>query len=458
VHYVTVTERVDGAGCDLVALVPRRAESAMLLCTRPLAADGGALTLPSIQVGPDPGVGDIVPRLVEMLQGPVKPLRANELSWHPNFDAASMIMELEPWDAELPEGFCWRSIDESVLASVSPEWARPAVAAWLDERTTGWSDLRPQWSRPGWLARAGAWMQSQMELAGYIAPAPPCVHHLWGVSVVLASDSLSGTAYLKCSGDRFRTEAAVTRSLAERSPLLLPEVVAIEPEHGWLLMRDLNAPELGDQDESTWGVGLDALAELQRTWLGRTRELGALGAEVRSLTALMAWVEELATDTELLGRLTADERLQWSGATSAMVEACRRLSDLGPGSSLVHGDFHPWNVVAGDAGVRIFDWTDASVAHPFLDLVTYVMRSSDPGRRRTMLRQYLVHWSWALSAEALEEAGRLALVVGALHQARTYAELIPTVMPDDLGQLRNGDVQWIRRAMRYADQGLESGY
>jgi aminoglycoside/choline kinase family phosphotransferase len=301
-------------------------------------------------------------------------------------------------------------------------------------------------------------MHAQMELAGYVAPQPPRVHHLWGVSVVLAADSLTGTAYLKCSGEHFRAEAAVTRALAARSPLLLPDVVAVEPERGWLLMRDLDAPELGDQPESTWGVGLDALAALQQTWLGRTDELLALGAEDRPLTALAVWVEELATDAELLNHLTPDERAQWSAAVPAMVESCRRLADLGPGPSLVHGDFHPWNVTAGAGGARVFDWTDASVAHPFLDLVTYVMRSSDPGRRGTMLRRYLEHWTAHLSADALEEAGRLALVVGALHQAHTYVQLIPTVMPDDLGQLRNGDVQWIRRAMRYAELGLETGY
>ena len=124
----------------------------------------------------------------------------------------------------------------------------------------------------------------------------------------------------------------------------------------------------------------------------------------------------------------------------------------------MHGDFHPWNVVAGAGGARVFDWTDASVAHPFLDLVTYVMRSRDPGLRGTMLRRYLERWTRILPAAALEEAGRLALVVGALHQTHTYVQLIPTVMPDDQGQLRDGDVQWLRRAMRYADQGLKSEY
>ena len=59
-------------------------------------------------------------------------------------------------------------------------------------------------------------------------------------------------------------------------------------------MRDFEAPELGDQSESTWGVGLDALAELQQTWLGRTDDLVTLGAEDRPLTALATWVEGLA--------------------------------------------------------------------------------------------------------------------------------------------------------------------
>ena len=131
-HYVTVNERADGSGCDVVALVPRRSESAMLLSAQPAADDDQLLMLPCVQLGQDPSVGDIVPRLAEMLQGSVTPLRANEVSWHENFDAASMMIEVEPWETEAPpEGFCWRSIDASALASVSPPWARPAVASWL---------------------------------------------------------------------------------------------------------------------------------------------------------------------------------------------------------------------------------------------------------------------------------------------------------------------------------------
>jgi aminoglycoside phosphotransferase (APT) family kinase protein len=40
--------------------------------------------------------------------------------------------------------------------------------------------------------------------------------------------------------------------------------------------------------------------------------------------------------------------------------------------SLVHGDLHLGNVALGPRGHLFFDWTDAGVAHPFLDLLTFV--------------------------------------------------------------------------------------
>ena len=49
-------------------------------------------------------------------------------------------------------------------------------------------------------------------------------------------------------------------------------------------------------------------------------------------------------------------------------------------------------------------------------------------------------------------------MVGALYQARTYWQLIPTVMPDDLAQLRDGDVQWLRRALDRVDDGIQGAY
>ena len=421
-------------------------------------ASGPAVRLPRIDVAAEPTTAAVIASLDRLLGASVTLLRANVHAWHPNFDAASMFVEVEPLDVVPPANLHWHDIDASAIDSLVPEPARPSVRTWFVEQASGWAELRPQWSRPGWVAEAGAWMRAQMASAGYADPQPPTVHHLWGLSVVLAAESRDGTAYLKCSGDRFRGEAAVTQALAARSPAHLPSVVAIEPERGWLLMRDFAAPELGERPEASWGAGLDALLQLQHAWLGRGDELVALGAESRPLWDLAVWVESSTEDAAVLSGLMPEQRSQWLDAVPTMVQACHRLDELGPEPSLVHGDFHPWNVAMRDGGALIFDWTDASVANPMLDVVTYVMRSREASNRRALLRGYLDGWADHFSGAARRELGNLALVVGALHQAHTYAHIIPTVMPDDLSQLLGGDVEWIQRALRYRDEGLAAKY
>jgi hypothetical protein len=400
---------------------------------------------------------EVVRGVSRLVEAPVTLLRANAGAWNADFDATAMIVEIGALTRE-PRGFRWVLVSESDVETVDPAWARDSMRSWTRERAAGWSDLRPQWSRPGWLAEAAQWMRRHMTAAGYVDPEVPRIHQLWGISVVLSAASHTGRAFLKCSGDRFRHEGRVTQALADRSPGYLPDVLAIEPDRGWMLMGDLDAPLLGDQPESAWALGLDALAALQQMWLGRSDELLAAGAEPRPLSQLADWVRGTPLDAGLMGRFAPEVHDAWLAAAPAMADACLTLDRTGPGPSLVHGDFHPWNVAAGQAGTRIFDWTDAAVGHPFLDLVTYIMRTSDPARRRQLLQRYLGLWSRHLSRHDLQAAGQLALVVGALHQAYNHWQLIPTVMPDDLAQLRDGDVQWLRRALDRLDHGIRGAY
>jgi Phosphotransferase enzyme family len=449
-----VAELAGGAGCMVVVLAPRRGDGATL-CRLPSAiGPGAACALPVVAVGAEPDMEEVVGGVSELVGEPVTLLRANAAAWGSGFDVTALIAEVGPLSGE-PDGFCWVLLSDRDIEAIDPAWARASMRSWARERMAGWSDLRPQWSRPGWLAEAAQWMREQMAVTGYRDPEVPRIRHLWGISVVLSAASGTGSAFLKCSGDRFRHEGRMTQALAGRSQGYLPDVLAVEPERGWLLMRDLDAPLLGDQPESMWVLGLDALAGLQQEWLGRTGDLLAAGAELRPLCQLADWVKGTALDAGFMDRVAPQVRGAWLESVPAMVEACTSLDRIGPGTSLVHGDFHPWNVVAGQGGPRIFDWTDAAVAHPFLDLVTYVMRTGDLALRRYLLQRYLGLWSRYLSSDDLQAAGQLALVAGALYQARSYSQLIPTVMPDDLAQLRDGDVHWLQRALDRLDHGIQ---
>lgn len=438
--------------CRVAVLVPHPSKIALLV------TDSDPQQLPAVTVSAEPEAPEITRAVTELLGTPVTLLRANAMTFADNFDATSMVIEIEPLTSPPPQSLCWTDLEGIGDTHLGPDWATGSVVAWLRERRTGWSDLRPQWSRPGWLSQAGLWMREQMQLAGYDDPGAPQIRQVWGMSVVLAADSASGTAYLKASGQRFLAEAAVTRALSRHSPGALPDVIAVDLERGWLLMRDINGPILGDQPPSAWGPALDALHDLQRQWLDQTDALLVLGAESRPLSDLAAWVTDTTSDDALMSRLSPSEQAAWQIEVPTMVNACSRLAEIGPGVSLVHGDFHPWNAASASAGVCIFDWSDASVGHPFVDVVTYVTRAKDPVLRQSMIDRYLALWQTDMPGADLNEVGRLSLVVGSLYQAQTYWDLIPTVMPDDRGQLHNGDIEWLRRAQRFASEGVMGKY
>jgi hypothetical protein len=371
----------------------------------------------------------------------------------------ALMVEFDAAATEPPAGWTWQDLDAGVIARLEPKTSRAAVASWARERVEGWSPLRPQWSRPGWFARASTWMVDQMAADGRPVVGAPRQHQLWDASVVLRASSADGDVFFKCSADVFRHEAVATQALAELTPELMPEVVAVDGAQGWMLMRDLGAAELGDQDESLWHEGVVAHAGIQQSWLGRTDELAALGLPIRSLAGLTAQVEAMTEDTELLGRMSPDLRERWMATAPALVESCRRLDEIGPGPTLVHGDFHPWNVAFGPATTRVFDWTDAAVSHPFVDLATYVLRTEDVAVRRRLVDAYVGAWSTVRSGESLREAAALALVVGALYQVQTYSALLPTLIGNgaDAG-LAGADLDWIERSLRCHEQALENPF
>jgi hypothetical protein len=139
----------------------------------------------------------------------------------------------------------------------------------------------------------------------------------------------------------------------------------------------------------------------------------------------------------------------------AFVAACRRLDELGPPATLVHGDFHPWNVTDQASGPRIFDWTDAAISHPFTDLAVYAMRADDVAIRRANRDAYLARWADHLDPASLTEAGELAIVVGTLYQVDSYLRILESLDPDDLWDLGMAIGSWARAAVASLDEGID---
>jgi Phosphotransferase enzyme family len=454
------------AGCRVSFLVPHPRRLAVLVAVDedPIATSSTQrhCRLPTIRLSSvDPSLAQILAS-VEFMDITTTPVlrvvstTAADVGYGEQGDL-TFLVELDAAPAGPPVGWSWEDLDVDVIARLEPEPSRGVVASWARERVEGWSPLRPAWSRPGWFAHAATWMANQMAIDGRPAVGGPAYHHLWGLSVVLRAPSAVGEVFLKCSGEAFRPEGVVTRALAEVTPDVMPEVIAVEEAQGWLLMRDLGGAELGEQDESLWHVGVSTHAGIQQSWLHRTAALIDLGLPVRPLAALAAQIEDMTRDRAVLSRMTSDLRNQWL-ATAPQLAACsRRLDEIGPGPTLVHGDFHPWNVSFDGARARVFDWTDAAVSHPFVDLATYVYRTQDPATRQQLVDAQVAAWSAVASEETLREAVALGLVVGALYQVQTYRALLPTLIGSGSDDgLAGADLDWINRSLTRYQRGLES--
>ncbi len=93
-------------------------------------------------------------------------------------------------------------------------------------------------------------------------------------------------------------------------------------------------------------------------------------------------------------------------------EAGRIVAELPSGAAIVHGDFHPGNLLMSRTGPVVIDWFDASIGHPLADVVrsSVLMRPGFdledrqhlPDASTEMLsllhRSYLQAWQEQLSA------------------------------------------------------------
>jgi hypothetical protein len=199
----------------------------------------------------------------------------------------------------------------------------------------------------------------------------------WPLSAVLRN----GPVFFKATMlPLFAAEPGVTEAVG------MPPVYRVNRERGWLLLEEAQ----GEADHET---ALRTIAQVHRDWASRVDEALALGAHDRR-------------------------------APSALPH------------TLVHGDFHPWNVL----GATIIDWSDAAVANPLHDVNHYLLNVSDE-RRYELLASYSAAWGGDVAAAADAcEAETYDWI------AQSYAQITAALAPDDRWWFAGEEARWQTRA------------
>jgi hypothetical protein len=174
-----------------------------------------------------------------------------------------------------------------------------------------------------------------------------------------------GVAWFKACAPVQAFEPRLTAGLYTRWPDLVAEVLGHDEGRAWLLLADAGTPigAYGNPPEA-WLTVLPLYAELQR---GET----AYASEHLEHHVPDLRVETLPENYEdlLRGELPPDAIDRLRKFAPRFAELCAELAAHDVPETIQHDDLHMANVYGQDEQLRVLDWGDSSISHPFASLV-----------------------------------------------------------------------------------------
>jgi aminoglycoside phosphotransferase (APT) family kinase protein len=225
---------------------------------------------------------------------------------------------------------------------------------------------RCEWFRPGWFERVDAWVDEALGSNGRRRTGATEVQRRWSQSAVLRIPAGSGDVWFKATCEHFHGEPAITRVLAAHFSDLMPVVLAEDDDLVWLLMEPL-AGAGHSRAPGADRVLAPRFVELQIASVALRDELLAAGCPDRGLKQTLRGFRGVLAESVELPRLTEPEV---SAVREAAAEIEARVEEFwacGLPDTLSHGDLHLGNVAYDGSQLRVFDWTDSCLSHPFLD-------------------------------------------------------------------------------------------
>jgi Ser/Thr protein kinase RdoA (MazF antagonist) len=319
------------------------------------------------------------------------------------------------------------------------------------------------WDDPAWRRRARHWVIEALASAGVTATGDWVEHQTRSWATVYAIPTSRGRLFFKAVLPSLAHESALHARLSTNTPSIVPELIAADAGRGWLLLADAGNPlrELirTAADLHLFADALAALAQLQIGWLDRADELLPLGVLDRRPESLpVAW-EEIVQDPEALASglpdgIQPDEHRRLVGLLPTVEALCSELAKYGPPPSLHHDDFHDANVYLDQGQLRIADWGEAGVGHPFftpmiaLRSLRYRLQLGlDAPELEGLRRTYLAAWRSFGAPESLQRSFELAQRLAAISRALTWHHVMSAIPPASRGDDATAAAEWLRESL-----------
>ena len=347
-------------------------------------------------------------------------------------------------------GIVWIGADR--LEMLSDEDRGPARDALIRLSGEALGPGRAPWFARGWFAGAERWLRAAAKEAGYEPTGPVEQFRTWSISSVLRVPTTRGMVYFKASADMplFVNEALVTRALSSLFLEFVPAPLAIDVRRDWLALPDFGEEVSSDAPLDVKIVVFRRFAQLQMASVEHVDRLLEAGCIDRRLDWLAREQKEWFTGPLARRLLSANEFSQLQSCSAWLPTLCADLASFGIPDALLHGDMHLGNAALNERGYVFFDWTDAAVSHPFLDMISIVLED-DVSAAQATRAAYLGEWAAVYGPESVQSAWNLAVVLMAANHAISYLSL-STNIDSPSQDMADAGVRWLRRLLSGASQ------
>jgi hypothetical protein len=213
------------------------------------------------------------------------------------------------------------------------------------------------------LAAAEEWIRATIQPAGKLV-----LERERSWATIVRVPLADGQAWFKACAPVQAFEPRLTADLAARWPDRVVRVLAHDPDRAWLLTADAgDAVALAGNPPEVWLRALPLYAELQ---IGEIEHVGAHlehGVQDLRIGTLPGRFDELLRREDLLLEPGELDRLRQFAPR--FLALCHQLEAEHPVHSVQHDDLHMRSLFQNGPTLRILDWGDASIAHPFASLV-----------------------------------------------------------------------------------------
>ncbi len=247
-------------------------------------------------------------------------------------------------------------------------------ALWLEEKERGQvSPLRAPWQKAGWFGEAEHWINFQLDQLGMQITGDVEQYRAgWNASTLLRVPTSQGHVYFKASYAKPPGEVAITLALVDRWPEHTIQPLATNKAKNWMLTADFRHGAKNTVAAEKYPDSARVLSRIQVESSEQIDEWARLGCPRFGLEYLQGSIGNLRQHKALLqsGKVGLSDK-ELDGFTASLAtdtEILQRLSEYQLPETLVHMDFRGDNLVWQDDNIRLIDWADTVIGHPFMAL------------------------------------------------------------------------------------------